>query len=124
MRPFGILKVIGVFLSTASLFGLLMFWSTNNPAAVGVPIALLMLSLFSSSKFKTYPWLLVIAIILVIILSYSVAGVPFLDLKDDIFARLLHFSELLLICVFILRAFIRNCKCMSGKDSKARIVGS
>jgi hypothetical protein len=58
-----------------------------------------------------------------VIISYSVAGVPFLDLKDDILARLLHFSELLLICVFILRTFIKNRKGISEKDSKAGIVG-
>jgi len=121
MRLFAILRVIGVFLSTASLFGLLMFWTTNNPVAVGVPIALLMLSLIPASKLKTYRWLLLVIATVLVIISYSVAGVPFLDVKDDILARLLHFSELLLICVFILRTFIKNAKGMSEKDSKGQV---
>jgi len=109
MRLFGILRVIGVFLSASSLFGLLMFWTTNNPAAAGVPLALLMLSLVSASKFKAHPWLLIIAPILVI-MSYMVAGVPFLNTRDDVVARLFHFTELLLICVFILQSFIKSPK--------------
>lgn len=114
MRLFGILRIIGFFLSTASLFGLIMFWSTNNPVAAGVPIALLMLSIVSVSKLKSCPWLLVTAPVLVIV-SYSVAGIQFLDAKDDILARLLHFTEFLLICIFILQAFIINPK--SGEAS-------
>lgn len=109
MRLFGILRVIGVFLSASSLFGLLMFWTTTNPAAAGVPLALLMLSLVSASKLKAHPWLLIIALILVIV-SYSVAGVPFLNTRDDVVARLLHFTQLLLICVFILQLFIKSPK--------------
>jgi hypothetical protein len=86
-----------------------MFWTTNNPAAAGVPLALLMLSLVSASKFKAHPWLLIIAPILVIV-SYSIAGVPFLNTRDDVVARLLHFTELLLICFLILQSFIKNPK--------------
>lgn len=108
MRLFGILRVIGVFLSASNLFGLLMFWTTNNLAAMGVPLALLMLSSISASKLKAHPWILIIAAIFAIA-SYAVAGVPFLNKSDDIIARLLHFSELLLICVFILRSvFVIN----------------
>jgi len=123
MRLFAILRVIGVFLSASSLFGLLMFWTTNNPASAGVPLALLILSLVSTSKLKSYPWLLVTITILVIV-SYSIAGMPFLNTRDDIIARLLHFAELLLICVFILQSFIKSPKNVPEQDTAVTVFNT
>lgn len=106
MRLLFILRIIGVFLSASSLFGLLMFWTTNNPASAGVPLALLVLSLVSTSKLVTRPWVL-IAVTILVSASYAIAGVPFLNTSDDVIARLLHFAELLLICVFVLSTLVQ-----------------
>jgi len=97
------LRIVGAFLAASSLFGLLMFWSTNHPAAAGVPLSLLLMSLISASRIKAHPLMLIIAIVLVI-LSYALAGIPFLNTQDDTVARLLHFIELLLICILIFRS--------------------
>ena len=58
-------------------------------------------------EIKLHPSLLIIAAALVIV-SYAIAGVPFLNTRDDIVARSLHFSELMLICIFILQAVLRQ----------------
>ena len=109
---FLVLRIVGVFIAASSLFGLIMFWSTIQLAAAGVPFALLLLSLVPASEIKNKPWLLVITAIFVI-LSYSVAGVPFLEIRDDFVARLLHLTEFLLICILALQAFVN-----SGRMSK------
>jgi hypothetical protein len=97
------LRIIGAFLAASSLFGLIMFWSTTHPAAAGIPLTLLLLSLTSVARIKKYPWLLIIAVFLVIF-SYTLAGIPFLNVHIDAVARVLHFIEFLLVCVFVLYA--------------------
>jgi len=108
------LRILGAFIATSSLFGLLMFWSTNHPAAVGIPLTLLLLSLTSTDRMKSYPWLLIVAIVIVIA-SYALAGVPFLNMQDDLVARFLHLAELLLIIVFVLRSAIMVMRDGTGK---------
>jgi len=101
-----ILRIIGTFLATGHFLGFLMYWSTSQPVAAGIPIALLLLSLTPVAKIKSHPWLLIVVVILVTV-SYIVAGIQFLNTQEDIVARLLHFIELLLICIFVLYALIK-----------------
>lgn len=111
------LRILGAFISVSSLFGLLMFLSTNHPASVGVSLSLLLLSLMPTAKMKSHLGLLIIAIVFVIV-SYTVAGVPFLNTHDDIVARLLHVVALLLIIVFVLRAAIMAVRDRTKKKVK------
>jgi hypothetical protein len=116
---FIIVRLLGAFFALSGLFGLLMFWSTNHPAAAGVPLALLLLSLTPKPVIKSHPWLLIVAVILVFI-SYIMAVVPFLNAEDDFVARLLHFSELLLICILIFGSIIPG----KGQSNKGNEKGT
>lgn len=112
-----VLRIIGAFLATSSLFGLIMFWSTTHPAAAGIPLTLLLLSLTSVARMKKYPWILIIAVVLVI-LSYTLAGIPFLNVRVDAVARVLHFIEFFLICAFVLYALAQIWRDNLGGKSK------
>lgn len=104
---FLIVRCFAIFLAVGDLLGILMFLSTSQPAVAGIPIALLIVSLTPASKLKSRPWLLIIVSALVI-LSYVIAGVPFLNIREGVIARSLHFTELLLIIIFILQAVLNR----------------
>ena len=82
-----ILKIVGIFLAIGHFLGLLMFWSTNQYMATGIPLSLLMLSLAPVKKTRVHPWLLIVPAILIVV-SYIMAGFPFLNTQDDAVARL------------------------------------
>jgi hypothetical protein len=94
-----------------------MFWATNNPAAVGVPFALLILSVTPKIKLLTNKWLLIVVVIFVTI-SYTISGVPFINKQNDTVVRLLHFFQLLLICFFVLHALIKRPSIILGEKNK------
>lgn len=94
------LRVVASFLAAAHLLGLVWFGSTNHPAAAGVPIALLLLTLTPEARARV--WVLLLAVLLALF-SYTVAGLPFLDSSNDAGARFLHLVELGLVCVFVWR---------------------
>lgn len=94
-----ILRTLAGLLAFASLFGVLAFWSTHHPVSLGVPVAVLLLSLTPVKVIQRMPWLLGIPLALTVA-DYSIAGVPFLRESDYGFARFLHFM------VFALGAFL------------------
>ena len=102
-----ILRIIGVFLAMGHFLGLLMFWSTIQHMTVGIPLSLLIVSLFPTKRRRLHLWLLIIPFILIVV-SYTIAGVPFLKTQDDSVARLLHFVELLLVFILSLNLVIKN----------------
>ena len=58
-----------------------------------------------------------IAVVLVI-LSYTLAGIPFLNVRVDAVARVLHFIEFFLICAFVLYALAQIWRDNLGGKSK------
>ena len=102
-----ILRVIGIFLALGHFLGLLMFWGTNQHMIIGIPFSLLMISFVPITKKRRHLLVLIIPAIIIIV-SYIMVGVPFLNTQDDTVARLLHFGELLLIFILSLNLVINN----------------
>lgn len=101
------LRMVGVFLSIGHFLGFIMFWNTNQIMSIGIPLSLMILSLANKKNIRATLFLLIIPAIL-IVLSYSIAGIPFLNKEDDAVARFLHFIELLLIFTFSLNLILKK----------------
>ncbi|MEW6186894.1 MAG: hypothetical protein AB1585_14260 [Thermodesulfobacteriota bacterium] len=98
-------QFIGIFLALGNFVGILMFWNTVHFLSIGVPLSLLIMSLAPCFKKSIFTILALIALTFGV-LSYAFLGIPFLDKQDDVVARLLHFTGLLLILIFIIYLLI------------------
>ena len=98
-RTLQLARWIAGFLACAHIFGIVMFWGTNQLPSLAVPVGLLLVVARPPSAGIA---LVTCALVFV---GYLFGGIPFLDPELELDVRVMHLVELIAAATFIGIAF-------------------